>query len=98
LQNLKRDFPAATIVILEPFLLNTVSERTAWREDLDPKIEAVRRLAREYAGVFIPMDGLFIRYITEGIKDGDITADGVHPTPAGHAIIAAEWLKALGIL
>jgi lysophospholipase L1-like esterase len=98
LQNLKRDFPAAKIVIIEPFLLNTVSERTLWREDLGPKIEAARKLAREYADVFIPMDGIFIRYVTEGIKDADITADGVHPTTAGHAIIAAEWLKALGVL
>jgi lysophospholipase L1-like esterase len=98
LTNLKKDLPAARIVIIEPFLLNTDPKKLIWREDLDPKIQAVRRLAREYADVFIPMDGIFTRYVVEGIPDAAITADGVHPTPAGHGIIAAEWLKALAIL
>ncbi|GHU77854.1 lipase [Spirochaetia bacterium] len=98
LQNLKRDFPAARIVIIEPFLLNTDSAKLVWREDLDPKIEAVRRLAREYADVFIPMDGILTRYAAEGIPDAELTADGVHPTSAGHGVIAEEWLKALEIL
>jgi lysophospholipase L1-like esterase len=55
-------------------------------------------LAKEFADVFIPMDGIFARYAVEGIREADMSADGVHPTPRGHGIIAAEWLKALGII
>ncbi|MDR3304145.1 MAG: SGNH/GDSL hydrolase family protein [Treponema sp.] len=95
LQNIKRDLPAARIVIIEPFLLNTMADKQAWREDLDPKIEAVRRLAREFADVFIPMDGIFVAHMVAGLKDADITEDGVHPTPVGHAIIAQTWLQAV---
>ena len=95
LANLKRDLPKAVIVIIEPFLLSSMSERNLWREDLDPKIQVVRGLAKEYADVFIPLDGIFARYAVEGAKDIDMAADGVHPTPLGHGIIASEWLHAL---
>jgi lysophospholipase L1-like esterase len=96
LTKLKTDLPEAVIVIIEPFLLNTDPAKAVWREDLDPKIHAARRLAREFADVFIPMDGLFTRYAVEGAADADMSADGVHPTPQGHAIIAAEWHLAVG--
>ena len=95
LANLRRDLPQAAIVIIEPFLLSSIPERIQWREDLDPKIQAVRRLAKEYADVFIPLDGIFTRYAVQGAKDIDMAADGVHPTPLGHGIIASEWLRAL---
>ncbi|MDR3303451.1 MAG: SGNH/GDSL hydrolase family protein [Treponema sp.] len=99
LQNVKNDLPSARIVIIEPFLLNTMADKLVWRgEDLDAKIAVTRRLAREFADVFIPMDGIFVSEIVAGKRDVDITADGVHPTPTGHAIIAASWLKGLGIL
>jgi lysophospholipase L1-like esterase len=96
LQNLKWDLPQAGIIIIEPFLLCSDPVKAVWREDLDPKIQAARCLAREFADVFIPMDGIFVRYAVEGIKDTDMSADGVHPSAQGHEIIAKEWLKALG--
>jgi lysophospholipase L1-like esterase len=98
LEQLKKDLPQAAIVIIEPFLLNSDPAKALWREDLDPKIQAARRLAKEFADVFIPMDGIFTRYAVEGINEADMSADGVHPTPQGHGIIAAEWIKALNIL
>jgi lysophospholipase L1-like esterase len=98
LKNLKRDLPRAAIVIIEPFLLNSDPAKAVWRGDLDPKIQAARRLAKEFADVFVPMDGIFTRYAVEGIRETDMSADGVHPTPRGHGIIAAEWLRALGLL
>jgi lysophospholipase L1-like esterase len=96
LERLKRDLPAAAIVIIEPFLLDSDPAKRLWREDLDPKIQIVRNLAREFADIFIPMDGLFASYAAGGTKDTDMSADGVHPTPQGHSIIAKEWLGALG--
>ncbi|GHT75635.1 lipase [Spirochaetia bacterium] len=96
LENLKRDLPRAAIVIMEPFLLKTDPPKN-WREDLDPKIQAVRSLAKEYADVFIPLDGILNSYAVDGQKEASMAADGVHPTPTGHGIIAVQWLKALGI-
>ena len=95
LTNLKADLPDAAIVIIEPFLLNSIPERSLWREDLDPKIQAVRGLAKEFADYFIPLDGIFAQCAVEGSKETDMAADGVHPTSLGHGIIASEWLKLL---
>ena len=95
LGSIRRDMPKTIIVIMEPFLLGSIPERKIWREDLDPKIQAVRGLAMEYADFFIPMDGIFARCAVEGIREADMAADGVHPTPLGHGIIASEWIRAL---
>lgn len=76
----------ARIILLEPFLL-PVAGREAWREDLDPKRAAVRRLAAEFADVFIPLDDLF-RQRWSAPSPAYWAEDGVHPTPAGHALIA----------
>ena len=38
----------ANLILCEPFVLPTPEDRTAWREDLDPKIHIVRALSREY--------------------------------------------------
>jgi lysophospholipase L1-like esterase len=97
LKRLKNDLPRAAIIIIEPFLLNSDPAKALWREDLDPKIQAARRLAKEFADIFIPMDGIFTRYAVEGIREAEMSADGVHPAPRGHSIIAAEWLKAAGV-
>ncbi|MDR2178178.1 MAG: SGNH/GDSL hydrolase family protein [Treponema sp.] len=95
LVNLKRDLPRAFIVIIEPFLIDSDPAKALWREDLDPKIQTTRRLAKEFADVFIPMDGIFARCAVDGIRETDMSADGVHPAPRGHGIIAAEWVRAL---
>ena len=81
----------AQIVMMEPFLLSFPEERLKWREDLDPRIQIVRRLANEFAVEYIPLDGLLN---TVGMKTGYqyLTGeDGVHPTVAGHGVIAKAW-------
>jgi acyl-CoA thioesterase I len=62
------------------------------RKDLDPKIAAMRSLAAEFKTLLVPLDGIF----TDDAKKATPsywTADGVHPTDAGHALIAQSWLK-----
>ena len=80
------------IVLMEPFLLPTDSAKDIFREDLDPKITVARKTAAEFGADFIPLDGIFAE---KWIKTNPavFSADGVHPTDAGNAVIAAEWLK-----
>ncbi len=80
------------IIVCEPFLLPISTEQWAWREDLDAKIAAIRQLAQEYRAWFVPLDGLFAQAATQRQPDF-WTPDGVHPSPAGHALIAHAWLK-----
>ncbi|MCX7045682.1 MAG: SGNH/GDSL hydrolase family protein [Candidatus Sumerlaeota bacterium] len=92
-----RDEAGARIVMLEPFVLPVPQDREAWREDLDPKIDAARRLAREFGAIYIPLDGLFAAASTQR-EPAFWAADGVHPSQAGHAFIAQQWLKAVSAI
>lgn len=75
----------AKIMMLEPFLI-PVEDKLFFREDLDPKIQIIRRLAREYADVYLPTDGLLASAFI-GDDPLSFAADGVHPTAKG-----AEWI------
>lgn len=83
----------ARVVLMEPFVLPYPKDRMEWREDLDPRIHIIRKMAREYQTDLIPLDGILN---AEGIKNGFkhyTGEDGVHATIAGHGIIAQSWLN-----
>jgi lysophospholipase L1-like esterase len=82
----------ARIVLLEPFLLHVPAERSAYREDLNPKIDVARKLAIEFGTEFLPLDGIFAQAATKA-PPAYWAGDGVHPTAAGHALIAETWLE-----
>jgi lysophospholipase L1-like esterase len=87
----------AKLVLLEPFVLPVPDDRRAWREDLDPKIDVVRQLAREFKALLVPLDGLFAQAAAQ--RDPAFWAhDGVHPSQAGHALIAQAWLRTVGAI
>jgi lysophospholipase L1-like esterase len=86
----------ARLIVLEPFLLPHPADREQWRVDLDPKIHVARQLAREFGAIFVPLDGVFSAAAAASGSMTDWTPDGVHPTPAGHALIAQAWLSAVG--
>lgn len=96
--NIRRDFPEAKIVMMEPFALEGEVVIDGFREDLIFKIERVRKLAKEYADYYIPLDSILFQHgITRGgVKE--LSTDGVHPTDLGHSVIADTLLKQLEII
>lgn len=82
------------IILCEPFLLPCPPDREAWREDLDPKIHCVRKLAREFSAILVPFDGLFASRATVQ-PPAFWAADGVHPSLPGHALMADAWIQAV---
>ena len=82
---------AAQIVLLEPFVLPIPEDRATWREDLDPRIHVVRAIARDYKALFLPLDGMFAQAATQE-EMGFWLPDGVHPSEAGHELIADAWM------
>lgn len=83
----------ARVILMEPFVLPYPKDRVNWRQDLDARIQIVRKMAREYQTELIPLDGLMN---AAGTKNGFTyytREDGVHPTVAGHALIAYAWLE-----
>jgi len=84
----------ARIVLIEPFVLAHPADRKAWRADLNPRIDAVRALALKYDAILVPLDGIFAAACTRR-EPSYWAQDGVHPSPAGHALIAQAWLQAV---
>ena len=87
-----REKTNAKIIMIEQFLLST-PEKDYFHVDLDAKIQITRKLAREFADVFIPMDGLFASHCV-GTEPTKWAADGVHPTEAGARLIAGYYADA----
>jgi len=86
----------ARVVLLEPFVLHVPEDRYTWREDLNPKIDVVRKLAVEFGAELLPLDGLFAQAATQA-PAGYWAEDGVHPSNAGHALITETWLENAGL-
>ncbi len=90
--------PSLKIVLLEPFAYPetqsvTKSTPAIRRAIMRSEQKIVRRLAKEFDAVFVPLQELF----DEALKVREPAYwlwDGTHPTEAGHALIAREFLKA----
>lgn len=86
----------AKIMIMEPFLI-PIDDKLFFREDLAPKIEIIRKLAREYADAYLPTDGL-LQAAFIGDDPTSYAADGVHPTEKGARYIGklyADYISRL---
>ena len=96
LRQTRRELPDTQIVLMEPFLLPLRTELVRWRDELDPKIRAVRELAAEFSCSLIPLDGIFA--VAACRRENSFwLKDGIHPTANGHALIAENWLQAAAI-
>ncbi len=86
----------AKIMIMEPFLI-PVEDKLFFREDLAPKIEIIRKLAREYADAYLPTDGLLqSSFICD--EPTSYAADGIHPTAKGADYIGKLYAEYLSVL
>lgn len=81
----------AKLMMMEPFLIPT-EDKLYFREDLYKKIEIVRTLAREYADVYLPTDGL-LQSAFIGDDPLSYAADGVHPTEKGAEYIGRLYVE-----
>jgi len=89
--NLTRKNLDAQIVLLEPFLLSLSKEQIVLRQDIDARIKVVRKLAKEFKTDLVQLDLIFSE--AAKVKTPEFwSMDGVHPTPAGHGLIAESWL------
>jgi len=86
-----RDQLGADLLLIEPFLVPVTEAQWTWREDLDPRIVVVRRLAAEFGATLLATDGLFAQ-ATAGSDPFVWVRDGVHLTAAGAALLAEAWL------
>ncbi|MFE7754553.1 SGNH/GDSL hydrolase family protein [Streptomyces sp. NPDC057429] len=92
-----RDGRNTQLILIEPFLVPVTDEQWAWREDLDPRIGTVRRLAEEFDAALLAADGLLNQAARTAGGPEYIAGDGVHPTPLGHTLLAEAWTALAGL-
>ncbi len=98
LQLVRERNPEVKLVLLEPFAdienqQGVASSATIRAAILRSEQKIVRKLAKEFDAIFVPLQSVF----DEAMKLREPSYfiwDGTHPTEAGHALIAREWLKA----
>lgn len=87
--------PLVKLILLEPFVA-TGSEHGGLFTTVRRRADYVREAAVRFGGraVFVPLQEIFDR--ASGGANGwrHWLADGIHPTPAGHQLIADAWIAA----
>jgi lysophospholipase L1-like esterase len=85
-------------VLLEPFILpvGRVKEKwDAYQADIVQRQDVVKMLSGEYDAIYIGLQDSFNKALSRAPADYWIW-DGVHPMPAGHELIAREWIGQVG--
>ena len=91
-----RDAGIRQLVLISPTTI-THENASPLNDLLGAYDAAVRDLARETGAVYVPArDALLAARAAQ--PDVAWTGDGCHPTTTGHALIAACWLRAVGVL
>ena len=84
----------AKIMILSPYLLDC-DYKDAMREDLKTVLPIIRKLAEEYADVYVPLDEYFEEALKTMPEPRYYSADGVHPNQNGAAFIGKLYAEAI---
>jgi lysophospholipase L1-like esterase len=94
IENTRKALPNVRLVIIEPFALRGKFVDDKWYPAFAGYQAAAKEVARQASATFVPLQHAFDK---ASARTGPAywTADGVHPTPAGHALIAEEWRKAV---
>ena len=95
-RELREANPDVKIMILEPFVLKggaTEEKWDAFRSDTEEKAEAAKRVASDNGLTFVPLMDRFDA-LAKKAPASYWLMDGVHPTAAGHTVIADEWIRA----
>lgn len=93
LERVKRE-TNAKIVMLSPYLLDC-DDKEAMREDLKTVLPIVRKLADEFADVYVPLDEKFAEAIKTQPEPKFYSGDGVHPNQNGAAFIGKLYAEAI---
>ena len=92
--------PAIRMILMEPFVLKASATEGLWgefRSETEKRAEAVKRIAEECGQTFLPLQAMFDE-AAERAPASYWLGDGVHPTNAGHQLIADAWIKAFKAL
>jgi lysophospholipase L1-like esterase len=96
LEQTRQALPNVKLVVMEPFALRGKFVDDRWYPAFSRYQAAANRAAQRMKATFVPLQKHFDEHAR---RTGPAywAADGIHPTPAGHALIAERWLKAVDL-
>jgi len=96
LEQLAATVPDAPVLMIIPFVADIDEQVVQIHSDLDGKVEIIRRLAAEHGHRLVDLEQMLQAALAAGHTPLSLAPDGVHPTPAGHRLIADAWLDVAG--
>lgn len=94
IEEVKRMCPQCEIYILEPFLLKASATQAKWnvfRREVEKRAQSAKKCAEKFGLTFIPLQEDFDK-ACEKAPASYWLSDGVHPTFAGHELIAKKLI------
>ena len=95
LQQTVQQLPNVQLVIGEPFIVPVGKIKERWDEfstEIHKRQAIAKKLSVEFNAIFIPYQKAFDNAVNNAPAEYWIW-DGIHPTPAGHELMAREWMK-----
>ncbi len=89
--------PGVQLVVCEMFALRTGAVDDSWYPEFDERRAACRKAADTVGAVFVPFQTMFDSAVSAGAAPAFWAGDGVHPSAAGHALMAMQWLRATAL-
>ncbi|MEZ6087642.1 MAG: SGNH/GDSL hydrolase family protein [Pirellulaceae bacterium] len=86
--------PQVRVVVCEPFVLRCGAVNDKWFPEFDQRRQAALDVAQSLALKVVPFQQMFDKAVNDAPPEY-WAADGVHPTLAGHALMAKTWREAV---
>ncbi len=92
LERTRKALPAARLVVCEPFVLRCGAINDKWFPEFDQRRAAARRVSDGAGATWVPFQSMFDA-ASKKAKPSYWAGDGVHPSVAGHGLMASTWLE-----
>lgn len=93
LKRTQKALPYTKIVICEPFVLRCGAVNDKWFPEFDQRRQACRDVANKLQCTWVPFQSMFDNATDAEVAPSYWAGDGVHPSVAGHALMAKTWLE-----
>lgn len=94
LEYTRQQLPAVHLILCEPFVLSCGLVKPALQGEMPQLQQIVKTLAADFNADFVPFQSQFDTVANTPSPEYWLH-DGIHPTPAGHRLMAECWLQSV---
>ncbi len=95
LEETMTELPDATVLVCEPFVMRCGAVTDKWFPEFETRRAYAEQVAREAGAIWVPFQKRLDMSLNDAVGPAYWAPDGVHPSQAGHGLMADEWLKAI---